>query len=135
LNSLSVSGHAKLRIICVDYNAKRYGLSRKLLHGFERKLVALLVFVFGDSSNTNMSINNIQTPEASPGNSALASPYTDKRGYAKRWQGSTRWVDDLIARGLPHLKIGKRRVRLCIADADAWMQEQFRTQRRAVKGA
>ena len=82
-------------------------------------------------------VSNDTTPEVATGQSSLAasSPYTDKRGYAKRWQGSTRWVDDLIARGLPHLKIGKRRVRLCIADADAWMQEQFRTQRRAVKGA
>ena len=78
-----------------------------------------------------INANNIQSPEHATGNqSSLASPYTDKRGFAQRWQGSTRWVDDLLARGLPHLKIGKRRVRLCIPEADAWMQEQFRTQRR-----
>ena len=76
-----------------------------------------------------------QTPEVATGQTPLASPYTDKRGYAGRWQGSTRWVDDLIARGMPHLKIGSRRVRICITEADAWMQSQFRTQRRAVKGA
>lgn len=61
----------------------------------------------------------------------LASPYTDKKGYGKRWQFSTRKCDDLIAQGMPHLKIGARRVRICIAEADAWMQSQFRTQRRA----
>jgi hypothetical protein len=77
---------------------------------------------------------NDTTPDNATGSQQLASPYTDKRGYAGRWQGSTRWVDDLISRGLPHLKIGNRRVRICIAEADAWMQEQFRTQRRAVKG-
>jgi hypothetical protein len=32
---------------------------------------------------------------------------------------------------LPHLKIGKRRVRICIMEADSWMQAQFRVQRRA----
>lgn len=75
------------------------------------------------------------TPEADTGNksSAEASPFTDKRGYAQRWQGSTRWVDGLLAQGLPHMKIGKRRVRLCIPDADAWMQEHFRVQRRAAQ--
>jgi hypothetical protein len=74
-------------------------------------------------------------PENATGNqTSLASPFTDKRGYAGRWQGSTRWVDDLIARGMPHLKIGSRRVRICIADADAWMRTQFYVQRRAAKG-
>lgn len=76
------------------------------------------------------------TPDNATGQTSLASPYVDKRAYAKRWQGSPRWVDDLISRGLPHLKIGARRVRIEVAEADAWMQEQFRTQRRrAVKDA
>jgi predicted DNA-binding transcriptional regulator AlpA len=80
-------------------------------------------------------INDTTTPEVATGNSLAASPFADKRAYAKRWQGSTRWVDDLIARGMPHLKIGSRRVRICVVEADEWMQSQFRTQRRAVKGA
>ena len=66
--------------------------------------------------------------------SQTASPYTDKRGYGQHWQGSTRWVDGLLAQGLPHLKIGKRRVRINIPEADAWMQEQFRVQRRGPAG-
>jgi hypothetical protein len=73
-----------------------------------------------------------QLPENAIGNqTSLASPFTDKRGYAQRWQFSTRKCDDLIAQGLPHLKIGKRRVRICIMEADSWMQAQFRVQRRA----
>ena len=78
-------------------------------------------------------ISSLAQPEVATGNS-LASPYTDKRGYAQRWQSSTRWVDARLADGLPHMKIGQRRVRICIAEADRWMEEQFRVQRRAVKG-
>ena len=87
-------------------------------------------------SHVMQHCNTQQPPEIATGQTSLAapSPYCDKRGFAQRWQGSTRWVDDLIARGMPHLKIGNRRVRICIAEADAWMQEQFRTQRRAAKG-
>lgn len=77
--------------------------------------------------------NITQLPENATGNqTSLASP-TDKRGYAQHWQGSTRWVDGLLAQGLPHLKIGKRRVRIFIPEADAWMVEQFRVQRRAAR--
>lgn len=61
-----------------------------------------------------------------------AQEITDKRGYAARWQGSVRWLDGLLARGLPHLKIGKRRVRIVISEADKWMREQFFTQRRSI---
>jgi hypothetical protein len=59
---------------------------------------------------------------------------TDKRGYAKRWQFSPRHVDNLIARGLPHLKIGKRRVRILIDEADSWMRQSYGTQRRGHPG-
>jgi hypothetical protein len=56
---------------------------------------------------------------------------TDKRGYAARWHFSVRTIDALLAKGLPHCKVGKRRVRLVVSEADAWMHEQFQTQRRA----
>jgi hypothetical protein len=65
---------------------------------------------------------------AAPG--ADAAEITDKRGYARRWQGSPRWIDGLLAQGLPHLKIGARRVRIFIPEADLWMKTQFGTQRR-----
>jgi len=76
-----------------------------------------------------------ETPEVATGQSSLASPYTDKRGYAKRWAVSTRTIDNLIAAGMPRLKIGARRVRLCVAECDEWMTQQFRvSSRRAAKG-
>ncbi len=55
---------------------------------------------------------------------------TDKRGYGKHWGLSTRTIDNLMARGLPHLKIGPRRVRFITEEADRWMRERFSTQRR-----
>ncbi len=75
------------------------------------------------------------TPDAATGSEKLATNITDKRGYAARWQGSVRWIDGLLAQGLPHCKIGPRRVRILIPEADAWMHAQFHTQRRgAAKG-
>ena len=68
-------------------------------------------------------------PEAATGETQLAA-IVDKRGFGLRYQGSPRWVDSLLAQGLPHLKIGKRRVRIVVCEADAWMQETFRVQRR-----
>jgi hypothetical protein len=73
---------------------------------------------------------NANIPETTTGEKL--AEITDKKGYAARWHASTRWVDSLLARGLPHLKIGQRRVRIVIAEADAWMREQFGTQRRAL---
>jgi len=55
---------------------------------------------------------------------------TDKRGFGARWLFSVRHVDNLLAEGLPHLKIGKRRVRIVISEADAWMREKFGVRRR-----
>lgn len=68
-------------------------------------------------------------PDAATGqNSAVG--ITDKRGYAARWQFSTRHIDNLMAMGLPHLRVGSRRVRIMIPEADDWMHERFGTQRR-----
>ena len=70
----------------------------------------------------------------SPTEAALAAvpaaDITDKRGYAARWGFSVRKIDNLLAEGLPHLAIGKRRIRICVSEADAWMRVQFRVQRR-----
>jgi hypothetical protein len=74
-----------------------------------------------------MKTEIIERP-TSAGNSA---EIVDKRGYAKRWGLSTRTIDNLLRSGLPHCKVGKRRVRLFVAEADAWMRERFLTQRRA----
>jgi len=53
----------------------------------------------------------------------------DKLGYARRWHFSPRHIDNLLAQGLPHLKIGARRVRIVVAEADDWMKARFSTQR------
>jgi hypothetical protein len=77
----------------------------------------------------NCVLNNAPTPGTATGNKI--GEITDKRGYADHWQFSVRKIDSLLASGLPHLKIGKRRVRINIPEADAWMREQFATQRRS----
>jgi hypothetical protein len=59
-----------------------------------------------------------------------ADEITDKRGYGQRWHFSTRHIDNLISQGLPHLKIGERRVRIIVSEADEWMKIRFGTQRR-----
>jgi hypothetical protein len=59
----------------------------------------------------------------------LATEITNKRGYAQHWQFSVRKCDQLLAKGLPHLKISARQIRINIPEADQWMREQFQTQR------
>ena len=76
-----------------------------------------------------MSNDIRNTPDAATGNK-LAADIADKRSYGQRWGFSPRHVDNLLAQGLPHLKIGERRVRIIVADADAWMRQRFSTQRR-----
>jgi hypothetical protein len=78
--------------------------------------------------------NSNTTPEAVTGTPKLTEEITDKRGFGKRWSFSIRHVDNLLAQGLPHLKIGKRRVRIIIAEADAWMRARFSTQRMGKAG-
>lgn len=74
-------------------------------------------------------IDTSNTPDTATG-TTLAADITDKRGYGQRWHFSLRHVDNLIAQGLPHLKIGERRVRIIIGEADAWMRARYGTQRR-----
>jgi hypothetical protein len=75
------------------------------------------------------SIDTLHSPENALGQISVASPFTDKAGFARRWGGSKRWVDCLLAKGMPHLKIGARRVRICVDEADSWMRTTFGTQR------
>ena len=81
-------------------------------------------------------MQNIQTPESSPGNSALVQVprYGGKKDVASMVQMSVRSVDNFVAQGCPHLKLGKRRVRFDMAEVRQWLADNFRTQRRAVKG-
>lgn len=69
------------------------------------------------------------SPDPATGEPKLAD-ITDKRGFAARWGFSPRHIDNLLAQGLPHLRVGARRVRIIVAEADAWMKAKFSTQRR-----
>ena len=51
-------------------------------------------------------------------------------GFAARWLFSPRHIDNLLAQGLPYLKIGERRVRIIVAEGDAWMKTKFTVSRR-----
>jgi len=54
----------------------------------------------------------------------------DKKSYAERWCFSVRTIDNFLRAGMPHLRVGERRVRIIVAEADAWMRQRFGTQRR-----
>lgn len=70
-----------------------------------------------------------QLPDVSTGSKLEAEVVTDKKGFAARWHFSVRHVDNLLAQGMPHLKIGERRIRIITAEGDAWMKERFWTRR------
>jgi len=70
-------------------------------------------------------------PEVVTDITKLATDITNKRGYSQRWQFSVRKCDQLLAKGLPHLKLSARQIRISIPEADQWMREQFQTSRRA----
>jgi predicted DNA-binding transcriptional regulator AlpA len=50
----------------------------------------------------------------------------DKRAVAVLAGGmSVRWVDGQLSKGMPHLKIGSRRVRFDLIEVAAWLKEQY----------
>ena len=65
----------------------------------------------------------------SDGSPEVPTEITDKRGYAARWLLSPRTISNFLSRGMPHFAVGKRRVRIVVAEADAWMEQQFGTRR------
>ncbi len=76
-----------------------------------------------------MNAQRHATPDTAAGDETMAEIITDKRGYAARWHYSVRHVDHLLALGMPHYKVGARRVRILITEADAWMRERFGARR------
>jgi len=73
-----------------------------------------------------MKLNQIEVLEtASSQTKVVADNIVDKRAFAARWKFSLRQVDNFLAQGMPHLKIGKRRVRIIVDEADSWMKEKF----------
>lgn len=75
-------------------------------------------------SSKKASVANQSIPQAT-------ADIADKRQFAERWKASVRWVDTMLAKGLPHIKTSPRRVRIFVAEADAWLCEKFGVQRAA----
>ena len=72
------------------------------------------------------------TPESTTPAEILphSSPYIDKKGLARRMGISRRTVDNWLQRGLPHLKLGSRRVRFDLREVDDWFRTHCRVVRR-----
>jgi hypothetical protein len=72
---------------------------------------------------------NVPMPDAGTGQK-LPTNLLDKRGLADlAGMHSTRWVDDQLAAGMPHLKLGQRRVRIDAAEALEWLRQKYGQQR------
>ena len=75
--------------------------------------------------------------DAATVNTELATTprYGSKRDVAAMLQMSVRSVDNFVAAGCPHLRVSSRRLRFDMGEVRAWLADNFRCQRRAVKGA
>jgi hypothetical protein len=78
--------------------------------------------------NSGMKSNDSCQIDANSGQKSMGD-ITDKKGFGARWLFSVRHVDNLLRAGLPHCKVGKRRVRILVDEGDAWMKERFGTRR------
>lgn len=63
-------------------------------------------------------------PEAPTG-----KKFGTKQDVAAMFGVCLRTVDNLLAKGMPHLKLGARRCRFDMADVEAWANRSFRTER------
>ena len=73
-------------------------------------------------------------PDAGTGIKLAANennPFGDKLAVARLAGGfSKRWVDLQMARGMPHMRIGRRRVRFDLAEVREWLREKYAVRRR-----
>jgi len=72
------------------------------------------------------------TPETATGqkSAVINNALGDKRAVGHLAGGfSTRWVDDQLRRGMPHLKIGPRRVRFDLEEVREWLKTRYGQQR------
>jgi hypothetical protein len=70
--------------------------------------------------------NTLATAGAAPFYLPVADKrFADKKGYGEHLGLCERTVGNLLKQGLPHLKIGSRRVRIDVAEADAWMRKTY----------
>jgi len=68
-------------------------------------------------------MNQNETTERGPGGLAPRE-YEDKRQLAGRLGVSVRTIDNLLARGLPHLKLTRKLTRFPRVAVDAWLAER-----------
>jgi len=78
--------------------------------------------------------NLIDSPEAATGTKLAANDnlpgFEDKRAVGAMAGGmSVRWVDGQLMKGMPHLKLGPRRVRFDMEEVRAWLKQKYATQR------
>jgi hypothetical protein len=62
--------------------------------------------------------SNLITTDAAAVQEKPATEILDKRQFGKRWQFSVRHIDNLLKMGMPHLRVGERRVRIIATEAD-----------------
>lgn len=66
--------------------------------------------------------NSVQS--VSGASQATEPEYETKQQFAARISVSTRTVDNLLARGLPHVKLTAKLLRIPRAAADEWLAER-----------
>jgi predicted DNA-binding transcriptional regulator AlpA len=72
---------------------------------------------------------SIRHPEDANPHPVGVAPFGDKRAVAAMTSMSVRWVNLQLQRGMPHLKLGARRVRFDMAEVAQWLKERYATQR------
>ena len=82
-----------------------------------------------------LSVKNADVLDAASSRETRAATHEgrnlgDKEDVAALLKSCTRTVENLMAQGLPHMKVTPRMVRFDMDDVRAWMKQQFGTQRR-----
>ena len=70
-------------------------------------------------------MQNITSLPDTADNTGVTPEIVDKRGYAARWRLCVRTIDNYLKAGLPHLRLGQRRIRIVVKEADEWMRKKF----------
>jgi predicted DNA-binding transcriptional regulator AlpA len=85
-----------------------------------------------DGSLMRMNARQSTTTPEAPGNGVtVVNGFGDKKAVAAlAGLRSTRWVELEMAKGLPHLKLGARRVRFDLNEVREWLKTQYGQQHR-----
>jgi excisionase family DNA binding protein len=72
-------------------------------------------------NQSRRTMNQNETTEPTSGGLTQAREYEDKRQLAARLGVSVRTIDNLLVRGLPHLKLTRKLTRFPRAAVDEWL--------------